>query len=107
MIHEIFDFFPFNMGSGPAFLLFYLALSISGLVVAILVRSAVGASLDRSAQLSGAAAVAGAPGGAPYRTPAYAHAPPRQRLSAGWIPSRTSTGRSRTSATGTRASPPR
>ncbi|AGP35080.1 hypothetical protein [Sorangium cellulosum] len=56
MIHEIFDFFPFNIASGPEFLLFYFVLSASGLFFATLARKALGASLDRAAQPGGAPA---------------------------------------------------
>ena len=42
MIHEIFDFFPFNIDSGPTFLFLYLVLSAFGMVLSAVARNALG-----------------------------------------------------------------
>ena len=48
MIHEIFDFFPFNIESGPDFLGFYFLLAFVVLLFAGILRAAVGARLDHA-----------------------------------------------------------
>ena len=53
MISRTFDFFPFNMGSGPEFLVFYAGLAIGAFVLAAIARRVAGWLLDRGASSVG------------------------------------------------------
>ncbi len=89
MIHEIFDFFPFNMESGPEFLMFYLLLTLAVLTAASVLRAAISARLDRAFLASKSKEepiVSSDEGGTPYRRPGRPPRLPRQKLTVGWIP---------------------
>lgn len=87
MIHETFDFFPFNISSGPDFLGFYFLLALSAMVGVAYLRRGVGARLDRSYS-SASLPTSAVP--ATHTTPYRAHGPSapieRKRLTVGWIP---------------------
>jgi uncharacterized protein (TIGR04222 family) len=87
MIHEIFDFFPFNMASGPAFLAFYFFFALAAFVGAIYLRRAVGARIDRAIVTStrSSAPIAGT-NADPYRAQGVVAPTDRKRLTVGWIP---------------------
>src|SRR4051812_38264329 len=87
MIHEIFDFFPFDMASGPDFLAFYLCFAIVGVFGAALLRRTIAARIDRSFVVETEPAVLVPAGPAtPYRTRGMPPPPPRRRLAVGWVP---------------------
>jgi uncharacterized protein (TIGR04222 family) len=87
MIHEAFDFFPFNMASGPAFLAFYFFFALYALVGAIFLRRAVGARIDRALVTPPAVVSTGAAANAdPYRARGTVAPTDRKRLGIGWIP---------------------
>ena len=88
MIHSIFDFWPFDIDSGPAFLAFYFVLTVGGLILAVIVRSSIAQRIDREAIADDPQPVQAIPAGhgSPYRYEAAPPAPVRKRLTTGWVP---------------------
>jgi uncharacterized protein (TIGR04222 family) len=87
MIHETFDFFPFDMASGPAFLAFYFFFALCALGGAIFLRRAIGARIDRAFITPPGPRAAGAAANAdPYRAKGVVAPNDRKRLTMGWIP---------------------
>jgi uncharacterized protein (TIGR04222 family) len=65
MIEGAFEFFPFNMASGPAFLLFYLLLAVAGLGMAVALGERQARAYERRLQPPANRR----PDGTPYRSP--------------------------------------
>lgn len=87
MIHETFDFFPFNLSSGPDFLGFYFLFAFSALIGVAYLRRAVGVRLDRSHSSPPLPICTGAAANAnPYRAQGSSSPIERKRLTVGWIP---------------------
>ncbi len=87
MIHETFDFFPFNLSSGPDFLGFYFLFALSALIGVAYLRRAVGVRIDRSYSSAHLPIFTGTAMHAnPYRAQGSSAPVERKRLTVGWIP---------------------
>jgi hypothetical protein len=83
LIHTIFDFWPFNMASGPEFLGFYFFLAFGGVLGAWVLRTIVAGRVDREVVIEPEPVPAPAGHGSPYRYDPTPPPPPRQRLTPG------------------------